>query len=85
MSALKIEGRYKDADYVALTTSAYRKAVDDAWAGRSTPSADAEEAAAGTGLLARPRPALRDGTNHQAVVKAVRRGIGECLMGRVIR
>ena len=35
IAALKIEGRYKDADYVALTTRAYRKAVDDAWAGRA--------------------------------------------------
>jgi collagenase-like PrtC family protease len=34
VAALKIEGRYKDADYVSLTTSAYRKAVDEAWAGR---------------------------------------------------
>ena len=34
ISALKIEGRYKDADYVALTTAAYRQAVDEAWAGR---------------------------------------------------
>lgn len=34
VSALKIEGRYKDSDYVALTTRAYRQAVDDAWAGR---------------------------------------------------
>ena len=33
VAALKIEGRYKDADYVALTTAAYRKAVDEAWAG----------------------------------------------------
>src|SRR3954470_18971985 len=36
ISALKIEGRYKDSDYVALTTRAYRQAVDDAWAGRET-------------------------------------------------
>ena len=36
ISALKIEGRYKDADYVALTTAAYRQAVDEAWAGRET-------------------------------------------------
>src|SRR5215510_6328799 len=34
VSALKIEGRYKDANYVALTTRAYRQAVDEAWAGR---------------------------------------------------
>ena len=34
VAALKIEGRYKDADYVALTTRAYRQAVDQAWEGR---------------------------------------------------
>src|SRR5262249_3929153 len=34
IAALKIEGRYKDAEYVALTTKAYREAVDAAWAGR---------------------------------------------------
>src|ERR1700733_9265112 len=32
---LKIEGRYKAADYVALTTRSYPQAVDDAWAGRA--------------------------------------------------
>src|ERR1700724_650692 len=32
VSCMKIEGRYKGADYVALTTRAYRQAVDDAWA-----------------------------------------------------
>ncbi len=31
VAAMKIEGRYKDAEYVALTTQAYRKAVDAAW------------------------------------------------------
>ena len=36
VAALKIEGRYKDAEYVALTTRAYRKAVDEAWAGRAS-------------------------------------------------
>src|SRR5471030_2977514 len=35
VSALKIEGRYKNADYVALTTRAYRQAVDEACAGMS--------------------------------------------------
>lgn len=33
ISALKIEGRYKDEKYVALTTQAYRKALDTAWLG----------------------------------------------------
>jgi putative protease len=40
IAALKIEGRYKDADYVALTTHAYRQAVDEAWAGKRPPSAE---------------------------------------------
>ncbi|MDA0337850.1 MAG: U32 family peptidase, partial [bacterium] len=34
LSSLKIEGRYKGPAYVALTTRAYRQAVDAAWAGR---------------------------------------------------
>ena len=38
ISALKIEGRYKDVDYVALTTRAYRQAVDEAWAGQPVDS-----------------------------------------------
>ena len=32
LASLKIEGRYKDAEYVALTTRAYRQAVDAAFA-----------------------------------------------------
>ena len=31
VSCFKIEGRYKDENYVAATTSAYRQAIDDAW------------------------------------------------------
>ena len=68
VAALKIEGRYKDAEYVALTTRAYRKAVDDAWAGRSTavtPEQKAElEQVYSRGL----GPFFMTGTNHQAVV-----------------
>ena len=33
VACFKIEGRYKDSDYVALTTQAYRKAIDEACAG----------------------------------------------------
>src|SRR5580698_4083142 len=68
VAAMKIEGRYKDAEYVALTTRAYRKAVDDAWAGRSTavtPEQKAElEQVYSRGL----GPFFMTGTNHQAVV-----------------
>ena len=58
ISALKIEGRYKDAEYVALTTRAYRKAVDDAWVGREQPVDPA--IAAGAGVLARAGSVLLD-------------------------
>jgi putative protease len=68
VAALKIEGRYKDAEYVALTTRAYRKAVDDAWAGGTstvTPEQKAElEQVYSRGL----GPFFMTGTNHQAVV-----------------
>ena len=55
VGGLKIEGRYKDADYVALTTHAYREAVDRAWGGVAADAAEmaAEILAAGTGLFAR--------------------------------
>jgi putative protease len=81
--ALKIEGRYKDSDYVALTTNAYRKAVDEAWAGHAAPLKPDEqlrlEQVYSRGLGAH----FVNGTNHQTVVngRAPRhRGV---LIGRV--
>lgn len=65
LSALKIEGRYKDAEYVALTTAAYRKAVD----GLSTISPEDRlrlEQVYSRGLA----PFFLSGTNHQQVVQA---------------
>jgi putative protease len=65
---LKIEGRYKGADYVALTTRAYRQAVDDAWLGRPlsiTPRQELElEQVYSRGL----GPHFITGVNHQSVV-----------------
>ena len=82
ISALKIEGRYKDAAYVALTTRAYRQAVDDAWAGRASHADKLQlEQVYSRGL----GPYFLTGTDHQAVVngRAPRhRGV---LMGRVTR
>jgi putative protease len=85
VSALKIEGRYKDANYVALTTRAYRQAVDEAWAGLPlsvTPDQELQlEQVYSRGL----GPHFLSGTNHQAVVsgRAPRhRGV---LVGRVAR
>jgi U32 family peptidase len=85
IAALKIEGRYKDAEYVALTTRAYRKAVDEAWAGRTlsiTPQQDLElEQVYSRGL----GPFFLTGTNHQAVVRGRAPRHRGVQMGRVKR
>lgn len=69
VASLKIEGRYKDSDYVALTTRAYRQAVDDAWAGRASRLSAVEELQLeqvySRGLGAH----FITGVNHQAVVR----------------
>ncbi len=85
VSSLKIEGRYKESDYVALTTAAYRKAVDEAWAGLPSTHTVAEaqqlEQVYSRGLA----PHFMQGTNHQTVVKGrAPRHRGVC-MGRVLR
>ncbi len=85
ITALKIEGRYKDADYVALTTRAYRQAVDAAWAGLPFPITPAAEEQLTQVYSRGLGPWFLMGTNHQAVVdgRAPRhRGL---LMGRVTR
>src|SRR5579872_6233527 len=85
IAALKIEGRYKDVDYVALTTRAYRQAVDEAWAGIEHPVDRARELQLEQVYSRGLGPFFLTGTNHQAVVngRAPRhRGV---LMGRVAR
>src|SRR5471032_2645020 len=82
---LKIEGRYKDADYVALTTQAYRQAVDEACAGMSPRTDRAAELRLEQVHSRGLGPYFINGTNHQTVVngRAPRhRGV---LMGRVVR
>jgi putative protease len=85
ISALKIEGRYKDADYVALTTQAYRQAVDEAWAGNARPVDAATELQLEQVYSRGLGPHFISGTNHQAVVNG--RAPRHCgvLMGRVTR
>jgi len=88
VSALKIEGRYKDENYVALTTRAYREAVDRAFdeietAGRTVdPALQLQlEQVYSRGL----GPYFLSGTNHQAVVRGRaprHRGIR---MGQVVK
>ncbi|HEV2446366.1 MAG TPA: U32 family peptidase, partial [Candidatus Sulfopaludibacter sp.] len=85
IAALKIEGRYKDVDYVALTTRAYRQAVDEAWAGIAPTLDRAGELRLEQVYSRGLGPFFLTGTNHQAVVngRAPRhRGV---LMGRVVR
>ncbi|HEY4089603.1 MAG TPA: U32 family peptidase [Bryobacteraceae bacterium] len=86
VGSLKIEGRYKDPDYVALTTKAYRDAVDRAWAGVE---ANRAELAAEMGRLEQAYsrglgPWFASGTNHQTVVRGrAPRHRGVCV-GKVV-
>jgi putative protease len=82
VKGLKIEGRYKDSEYVALTTRAYREAVDRACAGLPVEAdKDPLEQVYSRGL----GPWFLNGTNHQAVVKGRSPRHRGMLMGRVIR
>ena len=85
VSALKIEGRYKDAEYVAITTHMYRRALDAAWAGLPPDLTIADrlhlEQVYSRGL----GPHFLHGTNHQAVVKGRAPRHRGLLMGRVVR
>jgi len=68
VSTLKIEGRYKDENYVALTTNAYRQAVDAAWEGRPNPVTRQQETEIEQVYSRGLGPYFVSGTNHQAVV-----------------
>src|SRR5262249_39746243 len=85
ISTLKIEGRYKDADYVALTTAAYRRAVDEACAGRTPTITPAEELRLEQVYSRGLGPWFLTGTNHQAVVEGLAPRHRGVLMGRVLR
>ena len=69
VSCLKIEGRYKDVDYVTLTTRAYRQAVDDAWNGRATSITATQELQLEQVYSRGLGPYFVSGVNHQSVVK----------------
>jgi len=78
VSALKIEGRYKDAEYVALTTQAYRKAVDGFLVSRAEELQLEQVYSRGLG------PYFVTGTNHQTVVKGRAPRHRGVLIGRVV-
>lgn len=85
VAAMKIEGRYKEADYVAAATQAYRQAVDEAWAG-SAPSLSPRQELDLEQVYSRGMaPHFLTGTNHQAVVRGRSPRHRGVLMGRVVR
>ena len=69
VSCLKIEGRYKDADYVALATRTYRQALDDAWAGWPFSITPRQELALEQVYSRGLGPYFISGVNHQNVVR----------------
>jgi putative protease len=85
ISTLKIEGRYKDENYVALTTSAYRRAVDAAWEQRPNPVTRQEEIELEQVYSRGLGPYFVSGTNHQAVVSGRSPRHRGVLCGRVTR
>jgi U32 family peptidase len=85
VSALKIEGRYKDAEYVALTTAAYRKAVDEAWAGLPLSITPQETIQLEQVYSRGMGPYFVSGTNHQEVVRGRSPRHRGVLVGRVAR
>jgi putative protease len=85
VSALKIEGRYKDADYVALTTAAYRQAVDEAWAGLPLSITQQEELRLEQVFSRGLGAYFITGTDHQAVVRGRTPRHRGVLMGKVAR
>ncbi len=85
VAALKIEGRYKEADYVAAATSAYRQAVDEAWAGGQLSITAKQELDLEQVYSRGMAPFFLTGTNHQAVVRGRAPRHRGVLMGKVLR
>ncbi|MCC6455809.1 MAG: U32 family peptidase [Caldilineaceae bacterium] len=81
--ALKIEGRYKDANYVALTTAAYRKAVDEAWDGLPLSITRRDELQLEQVYSRGLGPHFISGTNHQTVVNGRSPRHRGVMLGRV--
>jgi putative protease len=84
VSALKIEGRYKDAEYVAAATQAYRRAVDAACLGGAA-GIDPREKRRLEQVYSRGLgPFFLSGTDHQAVVRGRAPRHRGLLMGQVV-
>jgi putative protease len=83
VSSLKIEGRLKSAEYVASITQSYRKAIDEAWAGRPVAFCESERQDMELTFSRGFSHGFLDGTDHKALVRgdyAKKRGL---FLGRV--
>ncbi|MGL4608960.1 MAG: DUF3656 domain-containing U32 family peptidase [Trueperaceae bacterium] len=69
VACFKIEGRYKDAEYVAAVTQSYRKAIDEACAGLKLSIDKAEEMRLEQVYSRGLGDYFISGTNHQNVVE----------------
>jgi putative protease len=85
ISSLKIEGRYKEPDYVALTTAAYRKAVDEAYAGLPLSHSEADKLQLAQVYSRGLGAHFVAGTNHQTVVQGRAPRHRGVLLGKVAR
>jgi putative protease len=83
LHALKIEGRYKDETYVALTTRAYRRAVDAAWEGRAADLSPEDELQVEQVYSRGSGPFFLSGVDHQAVVRGRAPRHRGVMLGRV--
>ena len=68
VACFKIEGRLKGPEYVAATTSAYRRAVDAAWAQRELVWSDADQVDLEQVFSRGLTPGFLDGPRHQRLV-----------------
>jgi putative protease len=83
VSALKIEGRLKEAEYVAVVTGFYRRAIDEAAAGRSANFSPVEIAELEAAFSRGFSHGWLEGPNHQTLVlgdRSAKRGV---LLGEV--
>lgn len=69
VACFKIEGRYKDENYVALTTRAYREAIDVAWKNKSVDNFESRKLELEQIYSRGLGPHFISGVNHQTVVK----------------
>jgi len=81
--SLKIEGRYKDAQYVARVTAAYRRGVDALCAGTPLQVSPRERLELEQVFSRGMGPQFLAGTNHQSVVQGRHPGRRGVLLGEV--